>query len=364
MIRVGMKTEKMQIREEFSSRIPPLEEEEFRQLEENILSEGCVINPIVTWNGVIVDGHNRYRIIRQHPEITYTVFEKEFTDDDAAMAWICRNQLGRRNLTPNQRKYLIGKQYSSEKHSLGGARNIKGTGKKDVDGQDISGEQSVHLKSGEKTCERIAKENHVSHMYVQRAEKYADTLDQAEKLVPGIRRKILCGDMKVTAKEIVQAGAEQDPGVRKERMENLIQGKPGKKKEEISRIKAISEQMATGTGSGKGPAGERQAKEQSAAAELTDSWESFRNRWDLCFDMFIDESAGEKLRKKIRSLTAEGIRYLKKKEEEINEIDRTPVPGNYDQQQVSGSAALQLPEGAEPGKGTEDRGGIRRAYRK
>ncbi len=60
MIRAGMKTEKMQIREEFSSRIPPLEEEEFRQLEENILSEGCVINPIVTWNGVIVDGHKKY----------------------------------------------------------------------------------------------------------------------------------------------------------------------------------------------------------------------------------------------------------------------------------------------------------------
>lgn len=49
----------LKIDREFESKIPPLTAEEFRQLEENIVTDGVVINPIITWNGTIVDGHNR-----------------------------------------------------------------------------------------------------------------------------------------------------------------------------------------------------------------------------------------------------------------------------------------------------------------
>jgi hypothetical protein len=40
--------------------IPALSEDEFRQLEENIPEEGVIISPLIVWNGVIVDGHNRF----------------------------------------------------------------------------------------------------------------------------------------------------------------------------------------------------------------------------------------------------------------------------------------------------------------
>ena len=100
---------------EFASKIPPLREEELKQLEENILADGVVINPLIVWKGVIVDGHNRYHILQKHPEIQFTTYEKEFSDRYAAIAWICKNQLGRRNLTPQQFKYLIGQQYDAEK---------------------------------------------------------------------------------------------------------------------------------------------------------------------------------------------------------------------------------------------------------
>ena len=100
---------------EFASKIPPLREEEMKQLEENILADGVVINPLIVWNGVIVDGHNRYHILQKHPEIQFTTYEKKFPDRYAAISWICKNQLGRRNLTPQQFKYLIGQQYDAEK---------------------------------------------------------------------------------------------------------------------------------------------------------------------------------------------------------------------------------------------------------
>jgi len=50
---------------EFEAKIPPLTEDEFRQLEENILECGELVSPIIVWRGIIVDGHNRYRIIQK-----------------------------------------------------------------------------------------------------------------------------------------------------------------------------------------------------------------------------------------------------------------------------------------------------------
>ena len=56
----------LRIDPEFEGKIPPLTEEEFRQLEENILADGIVINPIIIWNGVItleelLEDHESYR---------------------------------------------------------------------------------------------------------------------------------------------------------------------------------------------------------------------------------------------------------------------------------------------------------------
>ena len=102
---------------EFEGKIPSLREEELKQLEENILADGVVINPLIVWDGVIVDGHNRYRILQKHPEIQFTTYEKQFPDRYAAIAWICKNQLGRRNLTQEQYKYLIGERYEAEKRT-------------------------------------------------------------------------------------------------------------------------------------------------------------------------------------------------------------------------------------------------------
>ena len=96
----------LRIDPEFEEKIPPLTEEEFQQLEDNILADGIVINPIIVWNGVIVDGHNRYRIAAKHPHISFTTCEKEFADRYGAIAWICKNQLGRRNLTKEQKNTL------------------------------------------------------------------------------------------------------------------------------------------------------------------------------------------------------------------------------------------------------------------
>ena len=73
---------------EFQGKIPPLTFEELNQLEANILRDGRIINPIIVWEGLIVDGHNRFIIAKKHPEIPYTVHETEFANRYEAIIWI------------------------------------------------------------------------------------------------------------------------------------------------------------------------------------------------------------------------------------------------------------------------------------
>ena len=75
---------------EFQSQIPALTDEEFQQLEENILSEGEVLSPLIVWGNILVDGHNRYKILQQHPEIPYTTRSISCTCEtrEDVLAWI------------------------------------------------------------------------------------------------------------------------------------------------------------------------------------------------------------------------------------------------------------------------------------
>lgn len=81
----------LKIEPKFKNLIRPLQRKEYLQLEQNILSDGCR-DPIITWNGVIVDGHNRYEICMRH-QIPFAVLEMDFSCEAEAIAWICANQL-------------------------------------------------------------------------------------------------------------------------------------------------------------------------------------------------------------------------------------------------------------------------------
>jgi len=94
----------MQILQELESLIPPLSNEEFKQLERNILEEG-IREPLITWNGILIDGHNRYKIAQEH-DMNYETIEKEFDNINRVKEWMINNQFGRRNLSNYQRSVL------------------------------------------------------------------------------------------------------------------------------------------------------------------------------------------------------------------------------------------------------------------
>lgn len=213
-----MKLTALKIDPEFQGKIPPLTFEELEQLEKNIVNDGKIINPIIVWNGLIVDGHNRYAILQKHPDIPYTVHEKEFADRFEAIVWICKNQLGRRNLTPEQKKYLVGKQYEAEKQLPA----FQGNQYKVVDNENHYPPKSW------RTCDRVAAENGVGPCYVQEAEKYAMGVDLIEELHPGMKESILSRNTKTTASEIA-AIARAPPEERPALVEKICMPKEPKK---------------------------------------------------------------------------------------------------------------------------------------
>ena len=81
----------------FKSLIPPLNGDEYRQLEQNILTNGCR-SAISLWRGYIIDGHNRFEICGKHG-IKYNTATIRLPSLEAAKVWILEHQLGRRNLT-------------------------------------------------------------------------------------------------------------------------------------------------------------------------------------------------------------------------------------------------------------------------
>jgi N6-adenosine-specific RNA methylase IME4 len=94
----------MIIDDEFKKLIPALLPDEYKLLEANIIRDGCH-EPLSVWNGILVDGHNRYGICQRHG-IEFDTRAIAFESRDHAKVWIGERQLGRRNLTDDQRTMI------------------------------------------------------------------------------------------------------------------------------------------------------------------------------------------------------------------------------------------------------------------
>ena len=101
-----MKLSQLKIDPEFQSKIPPLQFEEEQQLEQNIIAEGRLLNPIITWNGYILDGHTRYRILKKHGFIKFEVEEIQLANKYEALAWICKISLAAEISARNERSFF------------------------------------------------------------------------------------------------------------------------------------------------------------------------------------------------------------------------------------------------------------------
>lgn len=189
---------------EFQRLLMPLAPEEYAQLERNIVDFGCK-SPLQLWDGILIDGHNRYEICGKHG-IKFGVEYVDLVDRKDAHDWIINNQLGRRNVTPEQASYLRGKRYNAEKNSLGGNRGNQYT--------KVANPQNEGLA----TAQKLADEYHVGRATIERDAKFAEAVDAiADNAGEDARRAILSGESNLSKKEVLQV-AELEPEQQREVM--------------------------------------------------------------------------------------------------------------------------------------------------
>jgi hypothetical protein len=97
----------LKINPELQTVVAPLTTEEYAQLRDNIQRDG-LLEPITIWaeqSGTILDGHNRYAIC-QELGIGFRTKALSFLGIEAAKLWILEHQVGRRNLTDDQRAVI------------------------------------------------------------------------------------------------------------------------------------------------------------------------------------------------------------------------------------------------------------------
>ena len=176
------------IDEEFQRLLPPLNEREFCRLEENILTYGCM-NPLVLWNGILIDGYNRFNIVTKH-NLPFNVISLELNSRDEVLAWMIRTQIDRRNLTPMQLTYYRGLHYNIEKKLHGGDRST----------QDISSGQNDHLNGT--TANRLSEQYNISPRTIRRDGQIADVIVSIGKESMEAKKSILTGEARISRKQL------------------------------------------------------------------------------------------------------------------------------------------------------------------
>lgn len=187
--------------EELKSFITPLSGEELFTLKENILSEGCR-EPLVVWlktdqERILIDGHNRYTICTSH-NIPFKTRELRFKNLEAVKDWMVDNQLGRRNLNPDQLSYYRGLKYERLKKSRGGYDKVLSKG-----------------HSGPLTAEILAKEFNVSEKTIKRDSQYSRGIDRIGAKNQELKVQILAGEIKFRKNDIQYLGSVETPPNRK-----------------------------------------------------------------------------------------------------------------------------------------------------
>ena len=202
---------------------------------------------------------------------------------------------GRRNLTFQQKKYLIGKRYESEKASYGGDRKSS---------EVKSSSQVGNLISPEKTCDRIANEYGISKNSVLRAGAFSKAVDIADEIDPGIRSEIFAGKIKPTQDDVealTKATHEERPAL----VEDLRKPPEERRKVLPERHLLTLEQIAAEL-----PSETCRGTPESMLYELEDALDTFFFRWSVCLSHNKDYFLAKKHNPKVNKLAQNGLAYL------------------------------------------------------
>ncbi len=193
----------LKVDEEFR-RLCPAMGKETRQKLERLLSQDEPTPPIRTWKQWIVDGFEQYQLC-VCAGIPYTVEQLPFTGREEAILWICTHNALREDLTEEQRRYLIGRRYQTERALHG----------------ESLGSSPAGLESCWKTATRLGLEYGSTPTTIQRYGVFAAAMDTIGKYAPLLFEQILAGKTQLTFAHMITL-AEKKPREIKQLEDNIV----------------------------------------------------------------------------------------------------------------------------------------------
>ena len=140
----------------------------------------------------MIDGFNRHRICTQH-HIPYRIEKRQFSNKEEAKYYMINNQLGRRNLHPDQLSYFRGLKYERTKKQNRGYKQILSKGHNDLS-----------------TADRLAREFKVSEKTIKRDAEFSRGIELIGRDNPKLKQDILSGKVKVKKRDIQELAKAKD----------------------------------------------------------------------------------------------------------------------------------------------------------
>jgi len=181
----------------FKHLVVQISENEQQKLEKSILTLGCK-KPIIAWEGVVVDGHNRYEICQKY-SIPFAKQDIDFKSMEEAEDWICARQLEKPYITDEYRKYYYGKRMILGR-VLDKVKHAGNNGYTDVT------ERKAHYSV---TASRLEKEYNICARTITEYGYYAKAIDILKEHEFDLVKKVLSGEIKVTQTNITRISKEK-----------------------------------------------------------------------------------------------------------------------------------------------------------
>lgn len=238
----------LKIDKEFSE-VLPTSEQRYKDLEAEVLKDGCFTDPFITWNGYIIDGHTRYKVMQAHPELDLQPYEKKmdgkFADRYAVIVWIATHQWTRRNLNDFELADVHKKAFDAEKmtESFHGNQHTKAGGV----------EIDPTTKKDGRTSTKLAQDFGVSVGQFKHSVRIGNAMEEAERLVPGAKSAIKSGETGAAKSTVEDILSIDDESERKEYVKAIVSGEKPKAegrryatkevRDRYGKIKEIAHQM-------------------------------------------------------------------------------------------------------------------------
>ncbi len=186
--------------------VAPMNSVELHEMEEDIRLNGGN-RGVRVWGRIILADHEYYEYCHRQ-NIPFCLVDVPLTNRTEATAWVCRNQLARKSLAEEMRKYLIGKQSIAERSAA--SYLLKSS---------VHREGGLTLESIEKTYRentltriraRIGTQYAINHITVRKYEAYARSIDRIYQSSQEFVNAHLSGRLKLSF-EKVESLASLDP---------------------------------------------------------------------------------------------------------------------------------------------------------